>query len=96
MSSVGIHSMRTRPVTPLIRAVAFADEPRWHIYDPLPAATMTWKALSVVPEGSGLRALLDVPAGRDAANPQIRSAGLYGDDAEPQGPAFRDISDVVL
>lgn len=29
-------------------------------------------------------------------NPQIRPAGLYGDDAEPQGPAFRDISDVVL
>ncbi len=94
----------------LIRAVAFADEPRWHIFEPMPAASMTWKALSVVPRGrtnmapafrmvaqalapdqadrglrpvlvlitdglptdlpdefdAGLRALLDVPAGRDA------------------------------
>lgn len=171
----------------LIRAVAFADEPRWHIYDPMPAATMTWKALSVVPKGrtnmapafrmvagalaadqasrglrpvlvlitdglptdlpadfdAGLQALLDVPAGRDAmriavaigdtarsealtkfignsslpvlvasdveqiadqlhraslwvTNPNIRSAGFYGDPGEPQAPAFRDISDVVL
>jgi len=171
----------------LIRAVAFADEPRWHIYEPRPAATMTWKALSVVPKGrtnmgpafrmvaealgadqasrglrpvivlitdglptdlpadfdAGLQALLDVPAGRDAmriavaigntarsealtkfignsslpvlvasdveqiadqlhraslwvTNPNIRSAGFYGDDLEPQGPVFRDISDVVL
>jgi hypothetical protein len=30
----------------LIRAIAFADEPRWHIQDPMPAATMTWKARS--------------------------------------------------
>ena len=171
----------------LIRAVAFADEPRWHIYDPMPAATMTWKALSVVPKGrtnmgpafrmvagalaadqasrglrpvlvlitdglptdlpdefdAGLRALLDVPAGRDAmriavaigntarsealtkfignstlpvlvasdveqiadqlhraslwvTNPNVRSAGFYDDQAEPQAPAFRDITDVVL
>ena len=171
----------------LIRAVAFADEPRWHIYDPMPAAVMTWKALSVVPKGrtnmapafrlvaealsadqasrglrpvivlitdglptdlptdfdSGLQALLDVPAGRDAmriavaigttarsealtkfignsslpvlvasdveqiadqlhraslwvTNPNIRSAGFYGPDAEARGPVFRDISDVVL
>lgn len=171
----------------LIRAVAFADEPRWHMAEPRPAATMTWKALSVVPKGrtnmapafrmvaealaadqagrglrpvlvlitdglptdlpadfdAGLQALLDVPAGRDAmriavaignsarsealtkfignsnlpvlvasdveqiadqlhraslwvTNPNIRSAGFYGDEAEPQGPAVRDISDVVL
>lgn len=171
----------------LIRAVAFADEPRWHIHDPMPATSMTWKALSVVPRGrtnmapafrlvagalaadqasrglrpvivlitdglptdlpadfdSGLQALLDVPAGRDAmriavaigstarsealtkfignsslpvlvasdveqiadqlhraslwvTNPNIGSTGLYGGLAEPQGPAFRDISDVVL
>jgi uncharacterized protein YegL len=171
----------------LIRAVAFADEPRWHIYDPMPAATMTWKALSVVPKGrtnmgpafrmvaqalaadqasrglrpvlvlitdglptdlpadfdAGLQALLDVPAGRDAmriavaigntarsealtkfignsslpvlvasdveqiadqlhraslwvTNPNIRSAGFFDEEAAPPGPAFRDISDVVL
>lgn len=35
----------------LIRAVAFANEPRWHIRDPLPAATMQWKELSVVDRG---------------------------------------------
>lgn len=35
----------------LIRAVAFADEPRWHIFEPMPAANMTWKALSVVTGG---------------------------------------------
>jgi uncharacterized protein YegL len=35
----------------LIRAVAFADQPRWHIFEPMPAANMTWKALSVVPRG---------------------------------------------
>src|SRR5215470_49011 len=35
----------------LIRAVAFADEPRWHIPEPVPATNMTWKALSVVPRG---------------------------------------------
>ena len=171
----------------LIRAVAFANEPRWHIYNPMPAATMTWKALSVVPKGrtnmgpafrmvaealaadqasrglrpvlvlitdglptdlpadfdAGLQALLDVPAGRDAmriavaigttarsealtkfignsslpvlvasdveqiadqlhraslwvTSPNIRSAGFYGGGPELQGPAFRDISDVVL
>jgi uncharacterized protein YegL len=171
----------------LIRAVAFADEPRWHIAEPITAATMTWKALSVIPRGrtnmgpafrlvadalaadqasrglrpvlvlitdglptdlpadfdAGLQALLDVPAGRDAmriavaigstarsdaltkfignsslpvlvasdveqiadqlhraslwvTNPNIRSADWYGDQADPQGPAFRDISDVVL
>jgi uncharacterized protein YegL len=31
----------------LIRAIAFADEPRWHIGEPRPASGMTWKALSV-------------------------------------------------
>src|SRR5260370_6614421 len=35
----------------LIRAIAFATEPRWHIAEPLPAAHMRWKALSVVPRG---------------------------------------------
>ncbi len=35
----------------LIRAVAFADQPRWHIAEPMPAAHMTWKALSVVSRG---------------------------------------------
>jgi uncharacterized protein YegL len=33
----------------LIRAIAFADEPRWHIAEPRPASGMTWKALSVAP-----------------------------------------------
>ena len=31
----------------LIRAVAFATEPRWHIPEPLPATDMRWKPLSV-------------------------------------------------
>ncbi|HXP20432.1 MAG TPA: vWA domain-containing protein [Streptosporangiaceae bacterium] len=35
----------------LIRAIAFATEPRWHIHEPLPATHMRWKALSVVPGG---------------------------------------------
>jgi uncharacterized protein YegL len=35
----------------LIRAIAFADEPRWHIEEPLPAATMRWKALSAIRGG---------------------------------------------
>ncbi len=35
----------------LVRAVAFADEPRWHIREPMPAATMSWKELSVVERG---------------------------------------------
>jgi uncharacterized protein YegL len=35
----------------LIRAIAFATEPRWHIAEPQPAAHLTWRALSVVPGG---------------------------------------------
>jgi uncharacterized protein YegL len=35
----------------LIRAIAFATEPRWHIAEPQPASKMTWRALSVVPRG---------------------------------------------
>ncbi len=35
----------------LIRAIAFADQPRWHIEEPLPAATMRWKALSAIRGG---------------------------------------------
>ncbi len=35
----------------LIRAVAFADEPRWHIAEPMPAATMQWKELSAALHG---------------------------------------------
>jgi uncharacterized protein YegL len=35
----------------LIRAIAFANEPRWHIAEPQPASQMTWRALSVVPRG---------------------------------------------
>jgi uncharacterized protein YegL len=35
----------------LIRAIAFANEPRWHVFEPTPASGMRWKALSVVPKG---------------------------------------------
>jgi uncharacterized protein YegL len=35
----------------LIRAIAFATEPRWHIAEPQPAAHMTWRSMSVVPGG---------------------------------------------
>jgi uncharacterized protein YegL len=35
----------------LIRVVAFATEPRWHVAEPQPAAEMTWRELSVVPGG---------------------------------------------
>jgi uncharacterized protein YegL len=36
----------------LIRAIAFATEPRWHIAEPQPATHMRWKPLSVVPGGN--------------------------------------------
>src|SRR5580658_7775272 len=35
----------------LVRAVAFADEPRWHIRDPTPATSMRWKELAAVDKG---------------------------------------------
>jgi uncharacterized protein YegL len=35
----------------LVRAIAFATEPRWHICDPLPVVGMRWSALTVVPGG---------------------------------------------
>jgi uncharacterized protein YegL len=35
----------------LIRAVAFANEPRWHIPEPVPAADMTWTDLEAVNKG---------------------------------------------
>jgi uncharacterized protein YegL len=35
----------------LIRAIAFATEPRWHVRDPAPVAGMRWSALAVVPGG---------------------------------------------
>jgi uncharacterized protein YegL len=34
-----------------VRAVAFATEPRWHIPDPVPVASMRWKPLQPVPKG---------------------------------------------
>src|SRR5262252_4071828 len=35
----------------LVRAIAFATEPWWHIPDPQPAATIRWKPLQAVPKG---------------------------------------------
>jgi uncharacterized protein YegL len=35
----------------LVRAIAFATEPRWHIYQPTPVVGMRWSALTVVPAG---------------------------------------------
>lgn len=35
----------------LVRAIAFADEPRWHIREPLPVAHLQWTDLAVVPRG---------------------------------------------
>lgn len=35
----------------LIRAIAFATEPRWHVRDPVPVVGMRWSALTVVPGG---------------------------------------------
>jgi len=35
----------------LVRAVAFATEPRWHMREPLPVVGMRWSALTVVPGG---------------------------------------------
>ena len=34
-----------------VRAVAFATEPRWHIPDPVPVASLRWKPLQPVPKG---------------------------------------------
>ena len=34
-----------------VRAVAFATEPRWHIPDPVPVASLRWKPLQPVPRG---------------------------------------------
>jgi uncharacterized protein YegL len=34
-----------------IRSVAFATEPRWHIPDPTPVASIRWKPLQPVPKG---------------------------------------------
>ena len=34
-----------------VRAVAFATEPRWHIPEPVPVASMRWKPLQPVPKG---------------------------------------------
>ncbi|HUD38399.1 MAG TPA: VWA domain-containing protein [Streptosporangiaceae bacterium] len=35
----------------LIRAVAFADQPRWHVHEPTPATNMRWKELAAVEKG---------------------------------------------
>jgi uncharacterized protein YegL len=35
----------------LVRAIAFATEPRWHLPDPLPVVGLRWSALTVVPGG---------------------------------------------
>ena len=35
----------------LVRAIAFADEARWHIREPLPVAHMRWTPLAAVPKG---------------------------------------------
>ena len=35
----------------LVRAVAFATEPRWHIRDPAPVSKIRWKPLQAVPKG---------------------------------------------
>jgi uncharacterized protein YegL len=35
----------------LVRAIAFATEPRWHIHEPIPVVGMRWSPLAVVPQG---------------------------------------------
>ena len=35
----------------LVRAIAFADEPHWHIAEPTPATNMQWKELAAVDKG---------------------------------------------
>jgi uncharacterized protein YegL len=35
----------------LVRVVAFADSPRWHVEDPVPVAQLRWKALQHVERG---------------------------------------------
>ena len=35
----------------IVRAVAFATEPRWHIDDPVPVSKLCWKPLQPVPKG---------------------------------------------
>jgi uncharacterized protein YegL len=35
----------------LVRAIAFADEPRWHVKVPTPAAEMRWRELEAVDRG---------------------------------------------
>jgi uncharacterized protein YegL len=42
---------REQEKTILVRAIAFADEPRWHIGEPTPANHMRWRELAAVDRG---------------------------------------------
>jgi uncharacterized protein YegL len=69
----------------LIRAIAFASEPRWHISEPLPVVPMRWTPLTVV------------PGGRTNMGPAFRmAASVLGKDQMPRrafNPALLLITD---
>ena len=69
----------------LVRAVAFATEPRWHIGEPLPVAHLRWAPLAVV------------PGGRTNMGPAFRmAASVLGKDQMPRrafNPALLLITD---
>ena len=35
----------------MVRAIAFSDQPRWHVKEPLPVTQVRWEPLAVVPQG---------------------------------------------
>jgi uncharacterized protein YegL len=69
----------------LVRAIAFADEPRWHVSPPQPVAQLRWEALPVV------------PGGRTYMGPAFRmAASVLGKDRMPRrafAPALLLITD---
>jgi len=69
----------------LIRAIAFASQPQWHISEPLPVIPLSWKPLAVV------------PGGRTNMGPAFRmAASVLGKDHMPRrafNPALLLITD---
>jgi uncharacterized protein YegL len=69
----------------LVRAIAFADQPRWHVEEPLPVARVRWEPLSAVPQG------------RTNMGPAFRmAASVLGKDSLPRrafAPALLLITD---
>jgi len=69
----------------LVRAIAFATQPHWHVSEPLPVASLRWNALTVI------------PGGRTNMGPAFRmAASVLGRDQMPRrafNPALLLITD---